>query len=88
MGYILFGEKHAPASVSYSLRIRTLIDITANERTVLSFGGEDTMQMLGFPDGMTIDNDGNIWVACFFAGRVIRFEPETGILFRFITGLI
>ena len=88
MGYILFGEKHAPASVSYSLRIRTLIDITANERTVLSFGGEDTMQMLGFPDGMTIDNDGNIWVACFFAGRVIRFDPATGILFRFITGLI
>lgn len=31
-----------------------------------------------FPDGMTIDNDGKLWVACFNAGCVVRFDPETG----------
>jgi len=32
----------------------------------------------GFPDGMTIDTEGNIWVACFSAGRVVRYDPVTG----------
>lgn len=39
------------------------------------------MSKFGFPDGMTIDNDGKIWVACFSAGRVIRFDIETGTTF-------
>ena len=52
---------------------------SGNERTVLSFVGEETIPRYGLPDGMTIDNDGKIWIACFFAGRVIRFDPETGI---------
>ncbi|XP_076103705.1 regucalcin-like [Mytilus galloprovincialis] len=31
-----------------------------------------------FPDGMTIDTDGMLWIACFFGGRVMRMDPETG----------
>ncbi|XP_060625827.1 regucalcin-like [Anolis sagrei] len=30
------------------------------------------------PDGMCIDIDGKLWVACFDGGRVIRIDPETG----------
>nr|CAD7194926.1 unnamed protein product [Timema douglasi] len=33
-----------------------------------------------FPDGMTIDTDGNLWVACFKAGQVIQVNPRTGQL--------
>ncbi|XP_053395486.1 regucalcin-like [Mercenaria mercenaria] len=50
----------------------------SNERVVVDLGGEDTIPTLGFPDGMTIDTDGKLWVACFFAGKVFRFDPETG----------
>ncbi|XP_071118786.1 regucalcin-like [Haliotis cracherodii] len=30
------------------------------------------------PDGMTIDTDGNLWVACFGGGMVAKFDPKTG----------
>ncbi|KAJ8723564.1 hypothetical protein PYW08_003476 [Mythimna loreyi] len=32
----------------------------------------------GFPDGMTIDKNGNLWVACFEGGKVIKVNPRTG----------
>ncbi|XP_055963324.1 regucalcin isoform X1 [Sorex fumeus] len=30
------------------------------------------------PDGMCIDIEGKLWVACYNGGRVIRLDPETG----------
>lgn len=30
------------------------------------------------PDGMCIDTEGKLWVACYSGGRVIRLDPETG----------
>ncbi|XP_053563717.1 regucalcin [Bombina bombina] len=32
----------------------------------------------GIPDGMCIDAEGKLWVACYSGGRVIRLDPETG----------
>ncbi|XP_038613136.1 regucalcin [Tachyglossus aculeatus] len=32
----------------------------------------------GIPDGMCIDADGKLWVACYNGGRVIRLDPVTG----------
>jgi len=51
--------------------------LIANERTAISFG-EGTLATLGYPDGMTIDLDGKIWIACYSVGKVIRYDPETG----------
>jgi len=48
-----------------------------NQRTCVEFA-EGTMEKFGLPDGMTIDNEGKIWVACFSSSRVWRFDPETG----------
>jgi len=42
--------------------------------------GEGTEATLGVPDGMTIDHEGKLWVACYGAGKVVRFDPETGQL--------
>ncbi|KAF6211719.1 hypothetical protein GE061_012234 [Apolygus lucorum] len=36
----------------------------------------------GFPDGMTIDNHGNLWVALYEGGVVIEVKPSTGELLR------
>lgn len=33
----------------------------------------------GLPDGMTLDADGRLWVACFNGGRVIHIDPTTGV---------
>jgi len=51
----------------------------ANQRTAVDFG-EGTADTLGFPDGMCIDQEGKIWVACYGVGKVIRFDVETGEL--------
>lgn len=36
----------------------------------------------GLPDGMTIDTDGNLWVALYFGGAVIQINPKSGELMR------
>ncbi|XP_035533851.1 regucalcin [Morone saxatilis] len=33
----------------------------------------------GLPDGMTIDVEGRLWVACYNGGRVINIDPVTGV---------
>lgn len=50
----------------------------SNERIIIDFGGQETIPDLGFPDGMTIDTEGKLWIACFSVGKVIRFDPDTG----------
>ncbi|KYM94919.1 Regucalcin, partial [Cyphomyrmex costatus] len=38
----------------------------------------DKTNLKGLPDGMTIDTDGNIWVALFGGSQVIGVRPRTG----------
>lgn len=33
----------------------------------------------GIPDGMCIDAEGKIWLACYSGGRVLRIDPQTGV---------
>ena len=42
--------------------------------------GEGTIPALGFPDGMCIDTEDKIWVACYGASKVVRFDPTNGTL--------
>jgi len=37
---------------------------------------------IGYPDGMTIDEDGNLWVALWGGSAVGNFNPKTGELIR------
>ncbi|KAM6958528.1 regucalcin isoform 2-T2 [Tautogolabrus adspersus] len=39
----------------------------------------------GFPDGMTLDLEGRLWVACYNAGRVINIDPTTGVRLRSVS---
>lgn len=45
----------------------------SGERTVVTVAEKN-----GFPDGMTIDAEGMLWVALWEGGRVIRYDPDTG----------
>lgn len=45
----------------------------SRERTVVDIPKED-----GSPDGMTIDADGNIWVALHGGGAIVCYNPATG----------
>ncbi|XP_027715243.1 regucalcin-like isoform X2 [Vombatus ursinus] len=44
----------------------------ANRRSVYKLEKEEYI-----PDGMCIDTEGKLWVACYNGGRVIRLDPET-----------
>jgi sugar lactone lactonase YvrE len=37
---------------------------------------------MGFPDGMTIDSEGMLWVCLWQGGKVSRWDPETGELLQ------
>ncbi|KAF7658825.1 hypothetical protein LDENG_00007190 [Lucifuga dentata] len=39
----------------------------------------------GLPDGMTVDADGRLWVACYNGGRVINIDPITGVRLRTVS---
>nr|KAG5714119.1 hypothetical protein BaRGS_020447 [Batillaria attramentaria] len=46
-----------------------------NKRVVVDYPDDPSY---GFPDGLTIDTDGKLWVASYNAGAVFKFDPETG----------
>nr|XP_046238811.1 regucalcin [Scatophagus argus]XP_046238812.1 regucalcin [Scatophagus argus]XP_046238813.1 regucalcin [Scatophagus argus]XP_046238814.1 regucalcin [Scatophagus argus] len=39
----------------------------------------------GLPDGMTVDAEGRLWVACYNGGRVINIDPATGVRLQTIS---
>ncbi|CAM2106824.1 unnamed protein product [Caretta caretta] len=45
----------------------------SNHRSMYKLEKEETI-----PDGMCIDTEDKLWVACYDGGRVIRLDPETG----------
>ncbi|KAM9820495.1 regucalcin [Neosynchiropus ocellatus] len=46
----------------------------SNRRVVYKMQEEDKI-----PDGMTVDTNGHLWVACYNGGRVINIDPATGV---------
>lgn len=48
-------------------------------RTAFDFAAHN---VTGNPDGMTIDSDGNIWVACFGGSQIVQADPRRNALLR------
>ena len=48
--------------------------ILGNQRTAVNFLNMGEVR----PDGMCIDNEDKLWVACLRGSKVARFDPETG----------
>ncbi|KAL1442982.1 hypothetical protein MTO96_046150, partial [Rhipicephalus appendiculatus] len=48
-----------------------------NRRVVAEFRVTPGYEQLGHPDGMTIDVNDKLWIACFAAGAVVQVDPET-----------
>ncbi|CAL4126330.1 unnamed protein product, partial [Meganyctiphanes norvegica] len=51
----------------------------SNRRLVIDFKKAGIPEM---PDGMTIDVEGNLWVAFFFGSKVVCIEPGSGHVLR------
>jgi sugar lactone lactonase YvrE len=53
---------------------------TANPRVIIQIE-----ESLGFPDGMTSDTDGNLWIAIWGGAQVMKWNPNTGKLLEQIS---
>ncbi|MEM9078352.1 MAG: SMP-30/gluconolactonase/LRE family protein [Bacteroidota bacterium] len=51
----------------------------SNGRTVI-----EIPKSMGFPDGMTIDEEGKLWIALWNGGAVARYDPSSGLLIETI----
>ncbi|XP_029648261.1 regucalcin-like [Octopus sinensis] len=49
----------------------------AREQVVIDFEGKE-LHEFGVPDGMTIDLNDKIWLACYYSSQVFQIDPETG----------
>ncbi|XP_041980349.1 regucalcin-like [Aricia agestis] len=58
-------------------------DVETGEISNLSYIFDfEKNNITGFPDGTTIDTDGNLWVAVFGASCVLKINPNTGELLQ------
>ena len=64
-----------PTSVVVEYEYDKKTDSIANPRTVIRIPRE-----LGYPDGMTIDRNGNLWIAHWGGSGVYCWNPATGNL--------
>ncbi|XP_029648283.1 regucalcin-like isoform X1 [Octopus sinensis] len=53
----------------------------SREQVVIDFEGKE-LHEFGMPDGMTIDLNDKIWLACFSSGKVFQIDPETGKILK------
>jgi len=60
----------SPARTVYAFDVDAAGDIS-NKRVFIKFGDDD-----GYPDGMTVDAQGYLWVAHYRGWRVSRFSPD------------
>ncbi|XP_032522515.2 regucalcin-like [Danaus plexippus] len=73
--YMMYIDSSARAISVYDFDLET--GKIENGRTLFSFPANN---LTGSPDGMTIDRDDNLWVACFNDGKVIKVDPRAGKL--------
>ena len=67
--YYIDSLNYAVAAYDYNLSDGSL----SNPRTAVAIPSK-----IGLPDGMTIDENGNLWIALFKGGKVLCANPESG----------
>nr|BAN20343.1 anterior fat body protein [Riptortus pedestris] len=70
--YYIDSLRHSVDAVDYSTD-----GTIGNRRVVFDLKKND---FSFFPDGMTIDTDGKLWVACYNGSRVLNIDPDSGNL--------
>ncbi|KAG8182676.1 hypothetical protein JTE90_012912 [Oedothorax gibbosus] len=71
--YYVDSEKKIIHSFDYNLEDGT----ASNQQVLVNYSERDEFKDLGVPDGMTIDIEGKLWVACYGGSCLLRLDPET-----------
>lgn len=56
----------------------------SNQRVLYDFNKNQDIGQHELPDGMTIDTDGHLWVACYDGGRILRIDPVAEKLLDYV----
>ena len=57
----------------------------SNRRVAFDFNTDlKSSKVNGFPDGMDVDSDGNLWVAMVGSGRVLHIDPNRRTLIGYV----
>ncbi len=67
--YFVDTQKHTVQEFDYDIEKNEL----SNGRVCVTVPPEE-----GIPDGMTVDDEGNIWVALWGGRSVVKYDPKTG----------
>lgn len=67
--YLIDTAKDAVYQFDYDLETSSM----SNQKQIINFQEEE-----GFPDGMTIDSEDNLWIAHYGGAKVSRWNPRTG----------
>lgn len=78
---IMFYVDSFPRKI-YALDYDLATGSIAKQRDLVDFNKASKYSDCGLPDGITLDAEGKLWVACFGGGRVLRIDPQTGELIR------
>ncbi len=84
-----FGPVTNSNGIAWSVDGKTVYYIDTPRKEVLAFDYEDghlrnlrsvvsTAHLAASPDGMTLDAEGNLWIAFCHGGCVVSFDPATG----------
>lgn len=76
--YYIDSMEYRVDAFDYSIDIGTI----SNRRPVFDYKSHPEVK--GKPDGMCIDENENLWVACFDGFQVLNIDPRTGKLIRII----
>ncbi|XP_075730112.1 regucalcin [Rhipicephalus microplus] len=73
---IMFYDDSVPRQI-YAFDFDLATGEIRNRRVLVDFNKTPGFQGLGLPDGMTIDLNDKIWMACFEGSAVVQIDPET-----------
>nr|XP_037271010.1 regucalcin-like [Rhipicephalus microplus] len=76
---IMFYDDSVPRQI-YAFDFDLATGEIRNRRVLVDFNKKPGFQELGLPDGMTIDVNDKIWIACFEGSTVIQIDPETATI--------
>ncbi|KAB7494060.1 Regucalcin [Armadillidium nasatum] len=61
---------------------RYFLFLSANRRPAFEY--KSHAEVRGFPDGMCIDENDNLWVACYEGSQILNIDPKEGKLLRIL----
>lgn len=69
---------HAQNIARFDYTVKFIYLFSANRKVLVNMNEDSGFTSTELPDGMTIDLNGNLWVAMFNGARIVNIDGQTG----------